>query len=872
MNRCLISFAVLVLGAANFFVLAQDAAPKSEAASAADLDFFEKRVRPLLVQRCFECHSAKAEKLKGGLLLDSREAILTGGDSGPAAVSGDVEKSLLVQAIRYDNENVQMPPAGKLPEAEIAVLTDWVRRGMPFPAASATKTSRRVIDIAEGKKHWAFRPLECGDSSPLSMFLRSENKRRLEAIQSGDESPHSKGRIDSFVQDAQRQHGLKSSPEASRQTLIRRVTFNLLGLPPTSEEVQDFVGDESPDAYERLVERLLADPRFGERWARTWLDLARYCDIGESWREGQGQPWLYRDWVVRAMNEDVQFDDFVRKQLAADLMADGNASFNPNANGVGAHADGVAVNRDYGDMAALGFLGLSPSYWKELKLDHNVIKQVVAEEWEERIEAIGGTFLGLTLACARCHDHKFDPITQQDYYGLAGVLASIKIDDQPIIPKPLADRAGAARSQIKESQTQLDKLLKEPKPADNATDEEKAKAAEVAKQIETLRAKIAELQQTPHLNIPVAFGVTDAAMLVLPDGPNRTKIEYKPSEPQNVAMQIRGNAANVGAVVSRRFVSVLSPAEVTPFKNGSGRLELANAIVTDAAPLVARVIVNRIWAQHFGRGLVATPSNFGTQGEKPTHPELLDDLAARFIEHGWSLKWLHREIVSSATYRQSSRHAPRDESRTSVGVDPPKQAQKSENVDRMFGTPHAEREGYVADPDNVWLARMPVRKLDVEAWRDAMLSATGELEQRAGGEPRELSDVGNQRRTIYGLVRRRELSDILRLHDFPDPVSHSGSRIPTTTPLQQLFVLNSSFMQTRAAALARFVQAERPNDLATQVALAHERLFSRAANSDEIVTGVEFLKSSQADGVTLDVVWRQYAQALLASNELQFVD
>ncbi|TXT19581.1 MAG: hypothetical protein FD138_4326 [Planctomycetota bacterium] len=281
------------------------------------------------------------------------------------------------------------------------------------------------------------------------------------------------------------------------------------------------------------------------------------------------------------MNEDVPFDEFVRKQLAADLLPDA-----PPA-----------------DAAALGFLGLSPSYWKELKLDYNVIKQVVAEEWEERIEAIGGTFLGLTLACARCHDHKFDPITQQDYYGLAGVLASIKIDDQPIIPKPLADRAASARGQIKESQTQLDKLLKEPKPTDNSPDEEKAKAADVAKQIEALRAKIAELQTTPHLNTPVAFGVTEASMLVLPDGPNRTKIEYKPSEPQNVAMQIRGNAANAGTVVSRRFVTVLSSGEPTPFKNGSGRLELANALVTDAAPLVARVIVNRIWAHHFGRGL-----------------------------------------------------------------------------------------------------------------------------------------------------------------------------------------------------------------------------------------------------------------------------
>lgn len=849
MKRCVIAIVICV--SSTSALIAQEN-------GTADLDFFEKRVRPVLIQRCFECHSAKTDKVKGGLLLDSREGILSGGDSGPAAVVGDVEKSLIVQAIRYDSESVQMPPAGKLPDAEIAVLTDWVRRGLPFPAASGKTSARQRIDIAEGKKHWAFQKLVVPPSGGLQ-------EHRLKA--------ELRTRIDDFVFAAQVNRGLRRSHEASKATLIRRLTFDLLGLPPAIEEVREFVTDESPDAYERLVERLLADPRFGERWARTWLDLARYCDIGESWRTGEGQPWLYRDWVVRAMNEGVPFDDFVRKQLAADLMVD--TSFNPNADGVGgpqnpdAHADGIAVKRDYRDMAALGFLGLSPTYWKELKLDHNVIKQVVAEEWEERIEAIGGTFLGLTLACARCHDHKFDPITQQDYYGLAGVLASIKIDDVPTIAKPLADRAAAARSQIKEAQAQLDKLLKEPKPAGGATDDEKAKAAAIAQQIETLRAKIAELQQTPHLLTPVAFGVTEASLHVLPDGPNRTKLEYKPGEPQNVAMQIRGNAANPGAVVSRRFLAVLSPSEPVPFKNGSGRLELANAIVTDAAPLAARVIVNRIWAHHFGRGLVATPSNFGTQGEKPTHPELLDDLAARFIEHGWSLKWLHREIVLSATYRQSSRHVPRDESRKSVDVD---SAQKAQNVDRAIGFPHAEREGYVVDPDNLWLARMPVRKLDVEAWRDAMLVATGEMERRIGGEPRELGDVANSRRTIYGLIRRRELSDLLRLHDFPDPIAHVGSRMPTTTPLQQLFVLNSAFMQARAAALAGVVQAERPNNTAGQVALAYERLFSREASAEEIAAGMEFLTASQAEGVTLDAAWRQFAQVLLASNELQFID
>jgi hypothetical protein len=304
-------------------------------------------------------------------------------------------------------------------------------------------------------------------------------------------------------------------------------------------------------------------------------------------------------------------------------------------------------------------------------------------------------------------------------------------------------------------------------------------------------------------------------------------------------------------------MSVLSPAEPTPFQKGSGRLELANAIVTDAAPLVARVIVNRIWAAHFGRGLVTTPSNFGTQGEKPSHPELLDDLAARFVQHGWSLKWLHRELVLSATYRQGSTA---EGSRLSV---------EGEAASSALPLPPSALK---QDPDNIWLARMTVRKLDVEAWRDAMLVATGELDRSLGGDDRELSDVAHRRRTIYGTIKRRELSDILRLHDFPDPVSHSGSRTPTTTPVQQLFVLNSSLMQSRAEALSRRVRTESPTDVAEQVRLAHRLLFTRAPTTEETNLGVEFLKASIAEGSTSELAWRQYAQALLASNEFQFIE
>ncbi len=409
------------------------------------------------------------------------------------------------------------------------------------------------------------------------------------------------------------------------------------------------------------------------------------------------------------------------------------------------------------DKAALGFLGLSPTYWKELKLAPDVIKTVVAEEWEERIQTISGTFLGLTVACARCHDHKFDPITMGDYYALAGVLASTR----------LADR----RVQI-------------------ATGIEKVAAVE------------------------------DAAQVVLPDGPHKTKVEYKPNEAQDVAMQLRGNPTTLGPVVPRRFLAVLSPESPKPFTQGSGRLELARAIVTEGGTAGRRVVVNRVWKHHFGTGLVETPSDFGTQGARPSHPELLDDLAQRFVANGWSLKWLHREIVLSATYRQSS---------SARGAS-----------------------GLQTDPDNRWLWRMNRRRLEVEAWRDAMLTAAGNLSLTQGGPALDLDLPANQRRTLYGIVKRRELNDLLRLHDFPDPTTHCPGRLATTTPLQQLYTLNSPFIQQQAAALARRLEQE-ATTTEGRVQRAYCLLYGRAATEEQLKLAVEFLGEKPNAAA-----WQQY--------------
>lgn len=598
--------------------------------------------------------------------------------------------------------------------------------------------------------------------------------------------------------------GLKPSREADRATLIRRVTFDLIGVPPTPDEVDSFVHDETPFAYERVVERLLNDPRFGERWARVWLDLARYTDRNAAWLESTGQAYLYRDWVVDAMNSDTPYDQFIHRQLATDSMK----STGPE------------------DLSALGFLGLSPNYWKELKLPKEIIKVIVADEWEERIDTVSRTFLGLTVACARCHDHKFDAITMHDYYAMAGVMASWRIQERPLIGKALYKPVLIAKAEVKKLQAHLKELnQKKPKPVQD---------------IAATEQKIAALQQTPHFHSPMAPAIVDQSLYVERKGKTAqsgTKLVYRQA-PQNLPLFRRGNPNRVGEVVPRRFLTVLSQSNPpAPFQKGSGRLELAQAITQDAASLTARVLVNRIWLAHFGRGIVTTPSNFGRSGEPPSHPKLLDDLAARFQEQSWSIKQLHRELVLSATYRQSSR---------------PSKSQLE------------------SDPDNVWLSSMNRTRLPVEAWRDAMLYVTGELQNRMGGESQDLALIENRRRTLYGTIHRREMSSMLLTHDFPDPTAHSPKRITTTTTLQGLYALNGPIVLARSESLARHLLNQ---DLATdqdRVKYAYQLLYSRLPTDVEIKLSQQFLNSEDTQEQL--AAWTQYAQVLLASNEFLFVN
>ncbi len=690
----------------------------------ADDDFFERKIRPVLVERCYKCHSERGEGVKGGLLLDSRDAARRGGDSGPAVVPGDVDASLLLSALHY--ESFEMPPDGKLPESVIADFETWIKAGADDPRDNSTgEPPSAEIDWDAARRFWAF---QTPKAPPIPSELPMGAIRRP---------------IDAFVVSKLSKLQLTPNSEASRRVLIRRLTFDLTGLPPRPEEIDSFVNDEAIDAYERLVERLLASPQYGARWSRMWLDLARYAEdqahiVGKDTSLCYPNAYLYRDWVIASFNSDMAYDQFVRQQLAADLI-------DPE---------------DKASHVALGFIGLGPKYYRRGDIE------VMAEEWEDRVDTVASGLLGLTVACARCHNHKYDPIPTEDYYALAGVFASTEMYNRPLDDQRELEKSG--------------------------------------------QTKKAE----------------DAVHII------------RDTKPQDLNVFIRGDVKKKGEVAKRRFPQVLCSADSLSltFENGSGRLELADSIATRDNPLTARVIVNRVWGQLFGQPLVGTPSNFGSLGDRPTHPELLDDLAVRFMDSGWSLKWLQREIVLSATYRQSS------------DIDAAKQA---------------------IDPANRMLWRMNRRRLSVEAWRDALLTVGDELSLQLGGPSIDPQDTDQRRRTVYSRVSRLELDAMLALFDFPDPNVHSPKRNETTTPLQKLFVLNSPFVVRQAESFARRV-TDSTSDDAERISRAYRIAYGREPLSDEIKLGLMYLTG--CDEADEQVRWAQYAQIVLASNEMLMLD
>jgi mono/diheme cytochrome c family protein len=932
-------------------VLAFGAARPAIAASPEDgVEFFESRIRPLLVKNCYECHSAQAKELQGKLRLDSREALRRGGESGPAVVAGDAPGSLLVRALRYEDH--EMPPKGKLPPSAIADVEHWVKMGAPDPrdrpdgeASQLPGKKQRTIDFVAARKHWAYQPMRNPSVPQVKNTAWAHNE------------------VDRFVLAQLEARGLSPAPAADRRTLLRRVSLDLIGLPPTYQEIESFANDDSPRAFEKVVDRLLASPHYGERWGRHWLDVARYADTKDLvlvFGDDAIRPYAYtyRDYVTKAFNADVPYDRFIVDQLAADQTAGKGESWR---------------------LAAMGFLTLGRLF------DYNL-----NDEYDDRIDTVSRGLLGMTVACARCHDHKYDAITQADYYGLYGVFAS---SEEPVDLPLLAEPAATARSadfhkkfaaKEHEFQEHVDHEFREqtevarrrvgdyllavattrPDPNEDAVffmslspsqlrpqivgrwrryvarrstqsdpvfgawgdfmrladadfeqrapavakswlDRPRGTAAGqlnpvLAEALATAdlhsKADVSRLYRDTFLraydaktgNWPAAPGYSARQQLLDiltgPEGPawfprsnaylymsrvERDRYHHLQLELDRVAVHsaaaparamvvndaanlcsprifVRGNPAQPGEPVPRQFLRVLAGDHQQPFAHGSGRLDLARAIASRDNPLTARVFVNRVWMHHFGQPLVQSPSDFGTRATPPTHPELLDYLASTFMADNWSIKNLHRRIVLSAAYQQSSADRP---------------------------------ECRAIDPENRLLWRFNRQRLDMEAMRDSMLAVSGRLDRTLFGRPADIvGDPHCRRRTIYGLVDRQHLPGFHRAFDFANPDQSAERRPQTTVPQQALFAMNSPFMLEQAQSLAASPPVSGKLSPPDRVESLYEIVLGRRPDEAETELALRFVNAAQADSslphapqVKLDP-WAQYAQMLLASNEFTFVD
>lgn len=790
------------------------------------VEFFEKHIRPVLAQHCYGCHSAQSPKVKGELLLDSQPGMAKGGAGGPIIVPGDVEKSRLIHALRWTDSDLTMPPKAKLSPQQIERFEQWIKMGAPDPRGTLASTAPKKAttpSIDAGRDWWAFRP--------VAQMAAPTVRQKEWARKPGD----------LFLLQELEAKQLPPSPRADSRTLIQRAYLDLIGLRPTLEQTEAFARDPSDKAYEQIIEQLLASPQYGERWGRYWLDVARYGEDNPT-SEATNRPypfaWRYRDWVIDAINRDVPYNTFVSLQLAADLIPKTPRS----------------------DLAATGFLGAGPIYHKDGRLSKDVIENLYMDDWDERVDVVSRGVLGLTVACARCHDHKFDPITSRDYYALAGVFASTVAIVRPTadVPPEIEKRFMFAAQRLfylsyvanlmrSEPGTDPKAARKKVEQFNRNMDSVDAEVADLEEKYPVLHAYLVKLDKrpSPYENTPGAkpaappggkqrgggaaepfyHSVFEAGLWVDGTDSELTMLSVKPGTPRDLHVLPGGNVAKPGEMAPRGFLSVLAKGDPA-FHHGSGRRELAEKIFTDAAPLAARVMVNRVWGWHFGKPLVGTPSDFGAQGEKPSHPQLLDDLAARFIANGWSLKWLHREIMLSAAYQQASRARP---------------------------------EAVKIDPSNRLLWRMNPRRLDIEAYRDCILQACGNLDTKVGGPSTELEQAGNKRRTVYGRVSRGRASGLLLLYGFPEATMHSPGREHTTTPLQQLYVMNSPFMRDQAVALAASVAAE--PDAGARVRALYHKVLSRDPSQHELALAGAFLAAG---------TMTEYAHAILCTNEVIF--
>jgi len=768
-------------------------------------DLFESKIRPALVANCYGCHNSKLKSPMGDLVLDTKAGLRK-------AVEGR-----LLKALHYNDPLLQMPPTGKLPQTVIDNFEAWIAAGASDPRQDTATVSQalRGMSVADGRKWWSFQPVA---EKPAPAVKNTQWLQR---------------KIDAFLLARIEEKGLTPSAKADKRTLAQRLYLDLTGLRPTYEELEAFVNNADPNAYKNLVEKLLSSPQYGEKWARHWLDVARYAEdnpTSEATNPPYPYAWRYRDWVIEALNKDVPYNHFLKLQLAADKIPDSKRE----------------------DLRALGYLGAAPVYHKDQRLSYDVIYTFLSDDWDERVDAVSRGLLGLTVACARCHDHKFDPIPTKDYYGLASVFASTMRSERPtfdidpqvearfqFVQRRLFDLAysrnlltgeastvvGAEervirwKQEIATLQTEMEALQDRYPVLVQYLEKFWRDPPKQARQAVTARRRPGA-SEDPFMNT-----VYDAGSYVDGSDANYTWLTYKPGEPRDLPVFLRGNIASPGEPAPRKFLDVLARSD-PKLVNGSGRLELAEKIVTDAAPLTARVIVNRVWAWHFGRPLVNTPSDFGTQGDKPTHPELLDDLAARFIANGWSLKWLHREILLSSAWQQSGTRRP---------------------------------DGDKIDQSNTLLWRMNPRRLDVEDYRDSLLRIADTLKTDIYGISQDLDAETNTRRTIYGRIARGRLSNLLKLYDFPDPTQTSPNRDLTTTPLQQLFVMNSPFLRAQAGSLVKLIDSE--PDTNARIRALYRKVLARDPSPKEVEIATNYL--AQGDIAN-------FAHVLLSTNEVLF--
>jgi hypothetical protein len=889
--------------------------PKENPTDPAKIEFFEKKIRPVMVERCYSCHSDKAKKLKGKFRLDSREALLKGGEEyeGKVIDMKKPEDSVLLKMIKRVDEDHAMPPKekDKLTDEQVKDFETWVKMGVPYAKdEKKAATSQPSASAAEpdSKAHWSFHspkdqpvPQPAGTVQMVG-WVKTD--------------------IDRFVVEKLTAKGLAPSQLADKRTLIRRATFDLLGLPPTAGEIAAFENDNSTDAFAKVIDRLLASPHYGERWGRHWLDVARYADSkGYVFEEERRYPfsYTYRDWVIRAFNSDLPYDQFLVHQIAADRLD--------------------LKGDDKQHLAALGFLTLGRRF---LNNSHDII--------DDRIDVVTRGTMGLTVSCARCHDHKFEPIPTADYYSLYGVFASSREPAElPLINAPDPKESEAFKKELAAREGEIDAFKKarfaeltagiksaqglssylQSAIALRGMGDEKFKDQRRAiiekhgvnrfvvqrwvakltaaknqhdpvfaplltwsdapgRSLKSASQVLAEQMVTgrlfakplnPHAAAQVIVTPTTsmkdladryAAMLVRFDKPEALadandeairQVLHAADAPANVAIADvdklldraqkgalnglvqkrdalvathpgsppramaledgpvvepvifkRGNAANRGAQVPRQFLSILTNDKPTPFTNGSGRLELARAIASKDNPLTARVMVNRVWMHHFGQGIVRTPSDFGIRGEPPTHPELLDYLAVKFVEDGWSIKKLHKRIMTSAVYQQASEQADA---------------------------------AYAVDPENRLLWRQNRKRLDFEQTRDSLLFAAGQLDLKVGGRPVDIGSSQATRRTVYGFIDRQNLPGMFRTFDFASPDATVAQRFNTSVPQQALFMMNSPFVLQQAKQIVKRPElAAAP--AAQRVELLYKTVLGRAPEKEEAELALKFVAMEES--------------------------